>query len=233
MQVRQPLLSPFQKYGRYHMKKTHCHIMKVFLVFCLFAGATSFYPSLTHIQSNRISVHLFSAETSDVAIDQKEAVKVFGRLAEKYIMLDDSAGMCCYSACADCEYRLPGGGYRMADQSAARPKWIPSYTERAANDRQHTTKWSEQLFVDGPALTKEEFVTKLKALEYAPPLGGPYVGASAAALDDTSTVAHLFDILVAEGKDKLTKHRMSVRLKELADGEEGLTWAGFHKALGT
>eukprot|EP00957_Ditylum_brightwellii_P062239 4722886-Ditylum_brightwellii.AAC.1 len=34
-----------------------------------------------------------------VTIDPKEAVKIFGRLAEKYIMLDSSGGMCCYSAC--------------------------------------------------------------------------------------------------------------------------------------
>ena len=35
----------------------------------------------------------------EVAVDPKEAVKLFGRLAEKYIMLDSSGGMCCYSAC--------------------------------------------------------------------------------------------------------------------------------------
>merc|ERR1711966_254793 len=64
-------------------------------------------------------------EAAAVRTDPKEAVKSFGRLAEKYIMLDASAGMCCYSACTDCEYREPGGGYRMADQSSARPKWIP------------------------------------------------------------------------------------------------------------
>jgi hypothetical protein len=44
-----------------------------------------------------------------IIIEPKEAVKLFGRLAEKFIMLDSSGGMCCYSACSDCEYRLPGG----------------------------------------------------------------------------------------------------------------------------
>jgi len=37
--------------------------------------------------------------TADIKTDPKEAVKLFGRLAEKYIMLDASAGMCCYSGC--------------------------------------------------------------------------------------------------------------------------------------
>jgi len=63
-----------------------------------------------------------SEDDNAIQTDPKEAVKLFGRLAEKYIMLDASAGLCCYSACSDCEYREPGGGYRMADQSAARPK---------------------------------------------------------------------------------------------------------------
>ena len=40
-----------------------------------------------------------SDSTADVVIDidPKDAVKIFGRLAEKYIMLDESGGMCCYS----------------------------------------------------------------------------------------------------------------------------------------
>jgi hypothetical protein len=147
-------------------------------------------------------------------------------------MLDSSGGMCCYSACSDCEYRLPGGGYIMADMSASRPKWIPNYDYRSANGKEHSTVWSSALlFKEGPAVTKEAFVTNVVELGYAPPLGGPYVGASAAEIEDTTAAAALFDVL-AEGKKKLTKHRMSLRLKELADGEEGLTWAGFSSALG-
>ena len=173
-----------------------------------------------------------SDEPSVITIDKKEAVKIFGRLAEKYIMLDDTAGKCCYSACADCEYRLPGGGYRMADQSAARPKWIPSYTERKANGNEHTTKWSAQIFRDGPAVSLPDFVERVVALEFAPPLGGPYVGASAAAIEDTTVVEHLFHLLVAEGKDVLTKHRMSLRLQELAGDDQGLNWSKFQNAIG-
>ena len=42
-----------------------------------------------------------SLASTEVSVDPKEAVKLFGRLAEKYIMLDDSGGMCCYSACSE------------------------------------------------------------------------------------------------------------------------------------
>jgi hypothetical protein len=180
---------------------------------------------------------LFSTDTSaDVTVsvvEPKEAVKLFGRLAEKYIMLDESGGMCCYSGCTDCEYRLPGGGYRMADQSASRPKWIPVYEERsfASQNKEHVSKWSTDIFTNGPAVTKEEFVSAMVEMAFAPPLGGPYVSASAGKIEDPAAAEALFDLL-ADGKEKLARHKMSVCLKKLADGDQGLTWPAFSAALG-
>lgn len=174
-----------------------------------------------------------SSTTGPPVVDPKEAVKIFGRLAEKYIMLDETAGMCCYSGCSDCEYRLPGGGYRMADQSAARPKWIPSYAKRSINGKEHVTKWSAELFREGEtALDQATFCQRLVDLTYAPPLGGPYVAASGAAIVEDSEAAQALFRALADGKEKLTKTKMSVRIKQLADGEEGLTWPKFQIALG-
>jgi hypothetical protein len=119
----------------------------------------------------------------------------------------------------------------MADQTAARPKWIPAYETRSANNRDHTTKWSNEIFENGPAVTKDEFVAIMTGLTYVPPLGGPYVGASAATLEDMTATEQLFEVL-ADGKKKLTRHRMGMRLKQLANGEEGLMWDGFQSALG-
>jgi hypothetical protein len=170
--------------------------------------------------------------TAAAVVDPKEMVKIFGRLAEKYIALDSSAGQCCYSACSDCEYRLPGGGYRMAESTAARPKWIPVYERRNSNGREHVTKWSSEIFRDSTAVDIDEFVERLVGMEYIPPLGGPYVGASTATVDDTSVAKLLFQKL-AGSKTKLTKHRMSQQLQFLGDGSEGLTWASFQKALET
>lgn len=177
-----------------------------------------------------------STTTTAVSIDPKDAVRVFGRLAEKYIMLDESGGMCCYSGCKDCEFRLPDGGYKMADQSASRPKWIPVYEQRtfAGQSKDHVAKWKVGIFDanDRVAVTKEEFVEALLGMEYSPPLGGPFVAASAASLaDDTMVVEYLFDIL-ADGKEKLARYKMSLRLKDLANGEQGLTWPAFQAALG-
>lgn len=173
------------------------------------------------------------SDSITVEIDPKDAVRIFGRLAEKYIMLDESGGMCCYSGCADCEFRLPGGGYRMADQSASRPKWIPVYASKnfAGQNKEHIAKWKTGIFNTALFVTKEEFVESLLELDFATPLGGPFVSKSAGALDDTTAASYLFDIL-SEGKEKLTRHKMSLRLKELSENSEGLTWPNFSAALG-
>mmetsp|Transcript_2494 Transcript_2494/g.2991 ORF Transcript_2494/g.2991 Transcript_2494/m.2991 type:complete len:224 (+) Transcript_2494:85-756(+) len=172
--------------------------------------------------------------TTTVEIEPKEMVKLFGRLAEKYIMLDSSGGMCCYSACKDCEFRLPDGGYRMADQSSARPKWIPTYEERIfeSQNKEHVSKWSIDLYTthDTKVVTKDEFVTRLVESKFVPPLGGPFMSASASGIDDTTAAEKLFDMLAGD-KEKLTKHTMSKSLKVMSQGEEGLTWAAFEKAF--
>jgi len=217
------------------------YTMKLLLFFCIASSAVAFTtfhgsrprvirpPGWLFAESIETETETVTVTTTEMEseISPKEAVKLFGRLAEKYIVLDSSGGMCCYSACTDCEYRLPGGGYRMADQSAARPKWIPAYERRVAGaGNEHNTKWSVQIFAQSPVVNQDEFVTAVHSLEYVPPLGGPYVSASAAYLEDTTAAKRLFHIL-ADGKDKLTKHRMGVRLKQLAGGEEGLTWPNF------
>jgi hypothetical protein len=213
------------------------YLLLALYIFQLAAGFTISSLQTTHNLNHRIMHTTFllatdTTTTEQTAIDPKEAVKIFGRLAEKYIMLDDSGGMCCYSACTDCEYRLPGGGYRMADQSSSRPKWIPCYSTRKFDslDKEHTTMWSEQVFTDGPAVAKDDFVARVMSMKFTPPLGGPYLSASSGGITETDLVEKLWDLLAGD-KDKLTKFRMETRIKELAGGNEGLVWSDFIHAL--
>lgn len=60
--------------------------------------------------------------TSQEKVDEVDLIKVFGRLAEKTLFGDGSAGQCCHSGCSDCEWR-----YSFDILQSARPKWIPSY----------------------------------------------------------------------------------------------------------
>lgn len=57
------------------------------------------------------------------------------------------------------------------------------------------------------------------------------MGANAAQIEDTTAAEKLFDIL-AGGKEKLARFKMSVQLKELAGGEQGVTWKDFAAAMG-
>ena len=79
----------------------------------------------------------------------------------------------------NCEYREPGGGYRMADQSSAGPKWIPCYDKREFEfmGKEHTTKWNSKIFMDGTAVTKGEFMERVIGMGFAPPLGVQYMAA--------------------------------------------------------
>jgi hypothetical protein len=200
-----------------------------------FVGTRDRSTSYFQLHSSSETIATDESNINDtIHVDAKEAVKLFGRLAEKYIMLDASAGMCCYSACSDCEYREPGGGYRMADQSSARPKWIPCYDHREfkVQGKEHMTKWGKEIFINNiPVVTKEEFVERIVNMQFIPPLGGPYITASAATIEDMSAASTLFDIL-STGNEKLTKFRMGNNIKSIANGEEGLTWPMFAAALG-
>ena len=193
-------------------------------------------PTTRHVVSNghvRSKPSLLSTMSSTPVDTKKEAVKIFGRLAEKFIMLDASAGKCCYSGCTDCEFRLPGGGYRMADQSSARPKWIPNYSVREANGNRHETKWSVGLFPDSSEkIDANQFVERIQGIDYAPPLGGPSVSASDSVIEDTDVAKAFFVVLAGSEDATISSKRFSKRLKELAGGEEGLTWAAFQGALG-
>ena len=48
------------------------------------------------------------------ALSAADATCLFGRIAEAKVHLDSEVGMCCHSACSDCEWRSPDGGYRCA-----------------------------------------------------------------------------------------------------------------------
>ena len=60
----------------------------------------AFFAPSAGVVRRSIQLNADATTSEEVTVDPKEAVKLFGRLAEKYIMLDSSGGMCCYSACS-------------------------------------------------------------------------------------------------------------------------------------
>jgi hypothetical protein len=72
--------------------------------------------------------------------------------------------MCCYRFAAG-EYRLdarlPSWHFKpLLDQ------WIPAWMKTRANGEDHTTKWSNEILENGPAVTKDEFVAIMTGLKY-------------------------------------------------------------------
>jgi hypothetical protein len=165
-----------------------------------------------------------SADTQ-LPLEPKQIVKLFGRLADKYLLLDPSGGNCCFSGCTGCEYRLEGGGYRMADSTSSRPKWIPTYATRInAAGHPVTSGWSRQLFAveddmtpsNDAATTKstkkttgldyDAFRSLVVQMEYEPPLGGPNLPKSASELvDDEAAIRRLWTLLLGPEKKKKKK----------------------------
>ena len=80
-----------------------------------FASPRRHYNTSLHLAIEEMTAVVDVADLDfDLGIDPKEVVKVFGRLAEKYIMVDESGSMCRYFICKNCEFRLPGGGFGTA-----------------------------------------------------------------------------------------------------------------------
>ncbi|EKX53690.1 hypothetical protein GUITHDRAFT_100666 [Guillardia theta CCMP2712] len=155
-------------------------------------------------------------------VEEVELVKIFGRLAEKMIFGDGSAGACCHSGCDDCEWR-----YSFDIMQAARPKWIPCYSENRFEDgREHIAKWSK-LFNDENTITRDTLYERLREMKFEMPLGpSGYMTASQAELKDEAL--DLFWAKISANKDKVTPKQMSIRLRKMATpGEEGVMWSDF------
>ena len=63
-----------------------------------------------------------------------EVAKLFGRMSDAVLYLDPAVGACCHSACDDCEWRDPEGGYRFDMLKAVKNKWVCCYVHRNFED---------------------------------------------------------------------------------------------------
>ena len=116
-----------------------------------------------------------SAATAEVStsVETAEVAKLFGRLAENVLHLDENVGACCHSACSDCEWRTPDGGYRWDVMKAMQPKWVGCYRERDFKDQRgsHAPKWATALFADSDEISRQDFVERFTGMEYAEAMG--------------------------------------------------------------
>lgn len=187
------------------------------------------------------------AETA-LALSTKDVAILFGKMAEKELYLDPAVGACCHSACSDCEWRLPDGGYRFDLMKATQRKWIPLYFKRDFGDERGCglPRWAETIFPacvkdasNKTPVTKTQFADAIAALDFDSPMG-PRGKVSAAELSAKAVDA--FWEYLANGAEVLEPSIMRSRLQALSEdsegegavgeGPDGLVWKEFAKGLG-
>ena len=175
-----------------------------------------------------------------------EAAKLFGRFAESQLYLDKHVGACCHSACSDCEWRDPEGGYRFDVLKSTVPKWLPCYLVRDFDDDRgcHVPTWSKALFPDGEGgrLSSVEFADRFAALDFAMPMG-PKGAIKEDDAPSDEAIASLWSWLCdGEERDDLDAATVLRRLQDMSlvtdregaigEGPDYVDWKSFAKALG-
>lgn len=182
----------------------------------------------------------------DVAVPTKEVAKLFGRFAEKVLYLDKEVGDCCHSACTDCEWRLPDGGYRFDVMRAGRPKWIPCYFSREHANGVHTPKWAAALFPDGAdsTINRADFDDRISELVYFMSMGPVGMIQPADSIPSQEGLDLAWEWLSggSDTTDGLLAKHMLKRLQDMSasedregaigEGPDSVTWKEFADALG-
>jgi len=186
------------------------------------------------------------AAVSAPTLTTVDAAKVFGRLAEKTLYLDAAVGVCCHSACSDCEWRTADGGYRFDVMKAATAKWLPCYLERDFADERgcHTPAWAAALYPEGAtSVSRADFDARLNAMEFVNAMGPK--GIIKEPELSPEALSALWNFLCGdEGCDELSAAGALAQLQSLSlvegdaragaigEGPDSLVWKEFAKGLG-
>ena len=195
------------------------------------------------LQLPRASIHA-NAATAEAAtsVPTAEVAKLFGRFAEKVLHLDRTVGPCCHSACSDCEWRTPDGGYRWDVMKAMQPKWVGCYRERDFEDQRgsHAPKWVTTIFADGDEIGRQDFVERLTSMEYAEAMGPK--GKVVDAIPSDEVVDLLWETLAGAGEEILSFASMREGLQKMSldedrdgaigEGPDMIVWKEFAKGMG-
>ena len=195
------------------------------------------------LQVQRASIRA-SAATAEATTDvpTAEVAKLFGRFAEKVLHLDQTVGACCHSACSDCEWRTPDGGYRWDVMKAMQPKWVGCYRERDFEDQRgsHAPIWAKTLFADSDDIGRQEFVERLTGMEYAEAMGPK--GKVLDATPSDEVVDLFWETLAGSDAETLSFASMRERLQDMSldenrdgaigEGPDMIVWKEFAKGMG-
>lgn len=185
--------------------------------------------SLTRLRHGARTVVMSTAAAAE--LPGAELCKLFGRVADKIVLMDESAGACCHSGCDGCPFR-----YSFDVLEAAAPKWITTYVTKTIGEREHTPLLLTTAFAGERRVTRDDFVRRVTAAGYTQPIG-PALGAverigikNAPELSPDIASA-FFTALAGADAETLTAPAAAKRLREWAGGKDGLMYDEFVVAI--
>jgi len=188
------------------------------------------------------------------SLDDVEMTKLFGRLADKYLLLDvpgaGTPGMinCCHGGCDNCDF-----SHVFDEMSSGRAKWLPLYPDRKLIDgRSHISPWASLFFeqpeeatldaqgnawmssergVNELGVDKQRFVARFKALPYRMTMGPPSSSVQADDVPLQTSLDAFWALLTDGGSDSalLTPFQMASKLQQVCQAEHGALWSDFIK----
>lgn len=171
-------------------------------------------------------------------ISQVDACKLFGRLADKQLFMDESAGSCCHSGCDGCPYR-----YSFDVLEAVAPKWLPTYARKTIGDREHVPLFMTNVFGGDERVSEDTFVDRILDLDYQQPIGPALPAADRIALKNDPALSRdvvraFFRALSGDGEAVSKKEATRVLRQWAVDasGEkasDGLLFGSFVSAVTT
>mmetsp|Transcript_16561 Transcript_16561/g.38218 ORF Transcript_16561/g.38218 Transcript_16561/m.38218 type:complete len:231 (+) Transcript_16561:48-740(+) len=169
--------------------------------------------------------------TDKVVLSNADLCKLFGRIADKVVLMDESAGACCHSGCDGCPYR-----YSFDVLEAVAPKWVVTYTHKTIGEREHTPLWLTTAFPDKKKVTRAEFAERVAAAPFVSPIGPALPAAERIALKNdpelnVEVAAAFFTALAGPGVEGLSPVGAAKRLREMSAGKDGLMFDPFCVAV--
>ena len=104
---------------------------------------------------------------------KKSILRLFSKLADEKVLVDLSAGKCCYGSCPGCDFLNDDGSYKYMKYTFASNEEtsavMPPYVYRSVGDCEHTSKWSRVVFPEKQRMIKKhEFFEYLSRAEMSP-----------------------------------------------------------------
>lgn len=211
------------------------HVTSALVLFGAAAASGAVHaPHSARASASRVALTASSTAPAATAVELSngQLCKLFGRISDKVLLMDESAGACCHSGCDGCPYR-----YTFDVLEAVAPKWVPTYVVKTIGEREHTPKLISTVWEGKGKVARADFVERLVDASFEQPIGPALPAAERIAVKNDPTLpAEVADALYValcasasadEIPDALSARRAVKVLREWSEGGDGLMFDEF------